>query len=98
MANNQIRLTPEQMHKRAGEYREQAAKFNEVITRMDTLLTSLQSEWEGAASESYAARYQELKPSFVKTEELIGDIALKLDQAATIYEQTDTDIAGQLRI
>lgn len=90
----QIRITPEQMNERANQYRAQADEFNMVITRMDSLLQSLQGEWEGAASEAYAARFMELRPSFVKTEELIREIALSLDQTALALMETDRSIAG----
>ena len=94
---NQIRITPDQMRNRANEYRAEADKVNGVITNMDTLLTNLQSEWEGASSESYAARYQELKPGFLKAEELIREIAKALDATANIVEETDSSIASQFR-
>lgn len=91
----QIRITPEQMRARAGEYRGQADVVNGVIGQMDTLLGNLQSEWEGSASESYAARYAELKPGFMKAEELIREIAAALDSTARIVEETDASIAAQ---
>ncbi len=94
---NQIRITPDQMRSRANEYRTEADKVNNVIMRMDSLLKQLQNEWEGAASESYAARYQELKPGFMKTEELIREIAAALDSTARIVEETDANIASQFR-
>ena len=94
---NQIRITPDQMRGRANEYRAEADTVNGVINKMDQLLSQLQSEWEGAASESYAARYQELKPGFVKAEELIREIAAALDSTARIIEETDTSIANQFR-
>jgi len=94
---NQIRITPDQMRERAGQYRTEADTVNGVISKMDTLLQQLQSEWEGASSESYAARYQELKPGFMKAEELIREIAAALDSTARIIEETDTDIASQFR-
>ncbi|MCR4995830.1 MULTISPECIES: WXG100 family type VII secretion target [Butyrivibrio] len=94
---NQIRITPAQMRERAGQYRTEADTVNGVISKMDSLLGQLQSEWEGAASESYAARYEELKPGFIKAEELIREIASALDSTATIVEETDNDIASQFR-
>ena len=94
---NQIRITPDQMRERATQYRNEADTVNGVINKMDTLLGQLQAEWEGAASESYAARYQELKPGFMKAEELIREIAAALDSTARIVEKTDTDIANQFR-
>ena len=94
---NQIRITPDQMRSRANEYRTEADTVNGVISKMDSLLSALQGEWEGSASESYAARYAELKPGFLKAEELIREIAAALDSTANIVEQTDQDIAAQSR-
>ncbi len=94
---NQIRITPDQMRERANQYRNEADTVNGVITKMDGLLSDLQAEWEGASSESYAARYEELKPGFVKAEELIREIAAALDSTANIVETTDSDIAAQFQ-
>lgn len=94
---NQIRITPDQMRERANQYRVEADTVNGVINKMDTLLGQLQSEWEGSSSESYAARYQELKPGFMRAEELIREIATALDSTARIVEETDANIASQFR-
>lgn len=94
---NQIRITPDQMRERANQYRAEAETVNSVISKMDNLLQQLQGEWEGAASESYAGRYQELRPGFVKAEELIREIAGALDSTAKIVEETDINIANQFR-
>ena len=94
---NQIRITPEQMRGRANEYRTEADKINGVISKMDSLLQQLHEEWEGNASEAYNARFQELRPGFVKAEELIREIASALDSTASIIEDTDNDIASQFR-
>lgn len=95
--SNQIRITPGQMRERAGQYRVEADAVLDVIRKMDSLLQQLQSEWEGAASESYAARYQELKPAFTNAEDLIREIAAALDATANIVEETDSKIADQFK-
>ncbi len=94
---NQIRITPDQMRERASQYRVEAEAVHDVIGKMDGLLQQLQSEWEGAASESYATRYLQLKPGFQKAEELIREIATALDSTARIVEETDSNIANQFR-
>ena len=94
---NQIRITPAQMRQRANQYRAEAETVNGVIRKMDTLLQQLKGEWEGKASESYAQRYQQLKPGFVKAEELIREIAAALDSTAQIVEETDLNIANKFR-
>ncbi len=95
--SEQIRITPEQMRERGAQYRSEAEKVGEVISRMDSLLGQLQSEWEGAASSSYSERYQELKPGFLKAEELIREIASALESTANIIEETDQSIAASFR-
>lgn len=95
--SNQIRITVEQMHTRVSQYRAEAENVNSVITTMDNLLNELQSEWEGAASESYAQRYRELRPSFIRAYELINEIAAALDKTAQIMGETDKQIAQSFR-
>jgi WXG100 family type VII secretion target len=93
----QIRMTPEQMRVRANEYSTEAGKVQETIGKMDQLLNALQGEWEGAAAESYAQRFTELRPGFVKAKELIDEIAKALQDTARIVEETDQNIAAQFR-
>lgn len=94
---NQIRITPDQMRSRAGEYRGQADIVNGVIGKMDVLLQQLQTECEGMAIESYSARYLELKPNFLRAEELIREIAAALDTYAKVVEETDEELARQFK-
>ena len=94
---SQIRLSPDQMRGRAGEYRNQADAVNDVISAMDRLLTNLQSEWEGDASAAYGEKYEHLRPGFVSAVDLINDIAQALDSTAQSLEETDAAIAGQFR-
>lgn len=94
---NQIRLTPDAMRQRANEYQQQSDIVGEVISTMDNLLSQLLTEWEGDASAAYEEKYVSLKPGFESMQELIADICKALNTTADIVEQTDADIAGQLR-
>ncbi len=93
----QIRITPDQMRDRANQYRTEASNVGDVIQHMDTLLNSLQEEWEGSAAQAYANRFQELRPSFVKAQDLITEIGQSLDATAQSLEETDSNIAAQFR-
>lgn len=96
--SNQIRMTPETMRSRAREYTQEAVKVQDVITKMDSLLNALQSEWEGAASSAYADKFvTDCRPGFVKAKELIDDISAALIKTAEIVEKTDSDIARQFK-
>ena len=93
----QIRITPDQMRTRANEYRTERDNVQQVISKMDSLLSALQGEWEGEASRAYEARFQELRPGFVKAQELIDEIAQSLDATAQTLEETDSSIVGSFR-
>ncbi len=95
MAAGQIRMTPETMRTRAGEYTTQAGNLQGIITKMDSLLKQLQDEWEGEASRAFAQRFTELRPGFVKAKDLIDEISASLKKNAEIVEETDRKIAGQ---
>ena len=97
MINGQIRMTPDTMRQRAKQYDDEAGNVDEVISKMDSLLKTLQDEWEGAASQSYAARFTELRPNFVKARDLISEIADALRATAQTIETTDSDIASQFK-
>jgi WXG100 family type VII secretion target len=94
----QIRITPDIMDQRAGEYRQRETEVNDIISKMDGMLTTLMSEWEGEAARSYQERWQsDLKPSFQRASELIEEIAVALNKTASILRDTDAQIAAQLR-
>jgi WXG100 family type VII secretion target len=93
----QIRITPDQMRARSGEYTTEAGKVDDVIAKMDQLLSALQSEWEGDAAESYSQRFTELRPGFVKAKELIDEIAQALNKTADVVQETDERIASGFR-
>lgn len=93
----QIRITPEEMRARSGEYTRESETFQEVITNMERLLGQLQSEWEGASSQAFEQRFNDLKPSFIATKELIDEIATNLMTTANSLEELDADIASKIR-
>lgn len=92
-----LRISPDQMRDRASAFNNHATTLEGVIADMDRLLQSLQEEWEGEASSSFAARYQELKPNFIKTKELIAEIASTLSGVASSSEQFDSEMASHIR-
>lgn len=94
---DQIRMTPEQMHSRATEYRTERDAVGDVISKMDGLLSALQEEWEGDASRAYAEKYTDLRKDFVAAQDLIDQIATALDKTADMVQNTDSSIASQFR-
>jgi len=86
------------MFNRAKDYNTEADIIGQVISKMDSLISQLQTEWEGAASRSFADQYQELKPSFQKMQSLTETIASQLQQTGNAMEEMDKEIAGKFGV
>lgn len=93
----EIKLAPDEAREIAKQYRQEADAVNQVIGNMDTLLQRLSQAFVGNAYNEYDARYQELKPGFVKAEELIREIAAALDSSVNAIEELDRRIASQYK-
>ncbi len=92
-----IRVTPAELRDMAGRYNNESGQVQELVSRLDTMKSQLQDMWEGASSEAFAAQYEELKPSFVEMSNLLTKIAKQLDDSANVLEDTDNQIASQIR-
>ena len=93
----QIRMTPEQMRSRSGEVKAQGQAFEDVIGKMHNIITELQTEWEGQASQAFADQFYRLKPAFQEMRELVDSIGMQLEQTANAVEQMDAEIAGMFK-
>ena len=86
---SQIRISPDQMDERAAAFRAERDHVGDVIAKMDSLLGALQSEWEGNTSQQFQQAYSELRPGFVKAQELIERIAATLNKKAEDFRLAD---------
>jgi WXG100 family type VII secretion target len=93
-----IRITPDIMDKRAGEYRQRGTELNDLIAKMDNMLIKLMSEWQGEAASSYSDRWHgDLRPTFQRASDLIEEIAVALNKTAGILRDVDAQLAAQMR-
>ena len=79
------------------QYSGESAQVRELIGRLDTMANHLKDIWEGSSSEAFINQYYELKPSFEKMAVLLEDVSKQLADSATILEDTDAQIASQIR-
>jgi WXG100 family type VII secretion target len=86
------------MLERSRDYHQEAEKINEVINRMTSLISELQTEWEGQASKSFENQFNELKPSFVNMHNLVETISHQLQQTGSAMQERDQDIASQFGV
>jgi len=92
-----IRLTPEELRGVAKQYGNESSNVSELIARLDNMAAHLQDIWEGTSSEAFNQQYVELRPSFEKMATLLSEVSQQLHTSATILEDTDHQIASQIR-
>lgn len=95
---SQIRISPDTMRGRASEYAGHKETLDGLTATLNTLLATLQEEWEGQATTSFAAQWESIKPSFENCSQLLEDISTQLNSTAEAMESLDAQISGQMGV
>ena len=80
---NNIKLSPEQMEAKAAEFNTRCEEFNQVVSTMRNMVTSLCDEWAGHSSQAFYDQFQSLEPSFTAT----SDLSHQLHSSYVMYPQ-----------
>ncbi len=91
-----IKLNPEQMEAKASEFNARCDEFNQVVSQMRNMVTSLCDEWAGHSSQAFYDQFQSLEPSFTATSDLITSIAQQLRDVSAAMQNIDQEIAGKI--
>lgn len=91
-----IKLSPEQMEQKASEFNTRCEEFNQVVSNMRNMVSSLCDEWAGQSSQAFYDQFSSLEPSFNATSELITSIAQQLRDVSAAMQSIDQEIAGKI--
>ncbi|MGE7604660.1 WXG100 family type VII secretion target [Peribacillus sp. NPDC097675] len=94
---SQIRVTPSELKDVARQYDNESQQVTDIIGRLDKMRDHLVGIWEGASSQAFVGQYEELKPSFNDMARLLNEVSQQLTKSAQILEDTDNQIASQIR-
>lgn len=95
---SKISITPDTMRTRAVEYGQHNENLVSLITQLDQLLVTLESEWEGEATRSFSTQWHDIKPSFNNCSQLLMDISTQLNTTASAMESLDSSISKQMGV
>jgi len=91
-----ISVRPEDLRAKAATYSQSSEQVDQVLNTLTTATNALvQDEWKGAASEKFAAQFEELKPYLTKFIELTKDVSEQLNKSAEIIEENDQRLGAQ---
>ncbi len=92
-----ITVSPDELRDKADEFRTNMDEQLDIIKDSKSLLDELVDDgFEGATSDAFIAKFDELEPDLTAAAELLGEIAEALDQAADNFEELDADMASSL--
>lgn len=92
-----IKLTPEELRASAQRYTEGSESVDQVLTSLTREQAVISENWDGSAFDSFEQQFNELSPKIKEFAQLLQDINTQLIKVADIVEQTDQDIAAQIR-
>lgn len=97
MSGGRIKLTPGELRDSAKKYQDGHDGVNEILTTLNNEQGIISENWEGDAFRSFDEQYKALAPKIKEFAELLQDIRTQLDKVAEIIEETDANIASQIR-
>ena len=83
-----ILLTPENLREEATKLEQTAARNDDVLSKLDSLINGLVAGWEGEAQTAFINSYNTKKATFKKfTEEMQAFVAFMRDFAQVMEDQ-----------
>ncbi len=91
-----IGANAEVLHGRANEIKGDSDDLGMLIERITNRINALESDWNGAAAQSFVNQWESFKKSFVDAQDLLNQIGQQLDDAASAYENFDAEMASRI--
>lgn len=90
----QIKVTPEQLERRANECKKYATEVEQIRKKLESLAKNLKGEWTGEASEKFLEQFEKVVlPNFKKATELLdaekGGASNELKKSAEAFRNAD---------
>lgn len=90
-----IQVTPEMLRAKAGEVRKIKGEHDTTVNQITTLVHNLNSQWKGAAQDTFLSRYDNFKSTtFVTFSNMLEGYAQLMDKAANELETQDSTLSS----
>lgn len=84
-----IQITPDILSSKATEVRTLRATHDETMTKLRTLVLSLNETWKGDAQDAFVAKFESMQSSFTAFSEMLESYSSLMDTAARELQSTD---------
>lgn len=94
---NRIAVTSGELRETAGRMRTTAGTLQDELGRLMSRVNELTASWQGDAAVAFSTLYAEMHVGMGRVKESLDGIASMLDQSASTYDTTETELANRFR-
>ena len=91
-----LKVTPEELQNTANQFKGYQGNLQTAYLQMSDAVRSLDTTWNGEASEQFKAQFDGMYKNLSQTEQKMGDAIDELLKAHDIYEEAENAIKGQV--
>jgi len=84
-----IKLTPDQIHQVATQFKQSSQQSQDMVSRLQTTMSSLQPDWEGLTQQRFYGEYQQWRTSMTQFVQMLDSIGKQLDAIADRFAAAD---------
>ena len=97
--SRRIKVDPVQLTSAAAQIESAAGEYQTLYNKLFSDVAAMRTGWQGVDNTAFTTQIEGFKPEFQMMQELMGEYANFLRQAAKAYEQTQQEIkAGASRL
>ena len=74
-----------------------ASEIGEIMTKLESQMSTLESSWEGAVKLSFFEEYQQRKPSIQEFQNMVNAFGEQLKTIAQELQNTDETLANSIK-
>ena len=94
MATSEIRVTPQELRNKAGDFRQHNADFRSEVERMNGYVSELSGMWDGEAKEAFNKAFNDDKGKMDLFAKNIDKYVQALEETAKQYEEAEKTAAS----
>ena len=92
-----IQITPEVLNAKAGEVRTLRSQHDETMSKLRSLVLSLNETWKGEAQDAFVAKFESMQATFTNFSEMLEGYAKLMDTAARELQSTDQALKSTMQ-
>ncbi len=93
MSIDRILVTPEELQIASAQFNNKASELEQMLQQVQSQIQSLASTWQGQAASQFANLMGQWTTDVNGIRTVLGEISQHLNQAASVYQDTDLSIS-----